>query len=745
MSKIISPDLPITKLSEDKLNRAAFAQSLAKTISQYSLTSSFTIGLYGEWGSGKTSLVNMILESLAGINNDIVILQFNPWLCSDSKQLITQFFKQMATAIKLKKTTSENAWELVDQYADLFDAASIIPVVGSILSAVGKTLAKEANEKVEHRSADLQESKNQIIKKLKEENVKIVVPIDDIDRLSDEEIVASFQLVKALADFPNTVYILAFDYDVVVHALGNVQHGNGKEYLEKIVQVPFEIPAPNIETIHDTLFSKLNSIIGDIPEDRWSKATWAELFQFGLRKYIKSIRDVVRYTNVFTLKYELLKEETDPVDLLGLTALQVFEPSVYSKLPMYKDVLCGDGYRYSIQRQKEEEKRVRDTVSLILPNTETSTNLEAARHILAILFPRTKAATDNSYFYGRTYSQREFLINNNIAAPECFDRYFALTLENTAIPTATIKELIFQLSETELNSAIVRLYEEGKVIRLLEEIAAYANNRYSLSVPPERASMLITALARNWSLFEVDDREPLSIPFSWRLLLCVDPLLKIINLQARFPYIHTLFNDESVQPSTLALLLQDFEAQHGRFTEKEEASSRDDALFTLDEVLFLEPVFEKRAMDALNSGAALKQNNGLNFLWMLEQLAPEQAANKEKMLVSDDVFLMKVISYGVSKGTISAKIVTKTRLVDRQKISKFVDVDEGYRRAKSLSNSKQFFTLSENDQMNVVAFILIMERTPSTSTQTDSIAEEVVSKALKQMEENVSNTLTNRP
>lgn len=204
---------------------------------------------------------------------------------------------------------------------------------------------------------------------------------------------------------------------------------------------------------------------------------------------------MVRYTNVFTLKYELLKEEIDPVDLLGLTALQVFEPSAYSKLPMYKDVLCGDGYRYSIQRQKEEEKRVRDTVSLLLPNTETSTNLEAARNILAILFPRTKAATDNSYFYGRTYSQREFFINNNIAAPECFDRYFALTLENTAIPTATIKKLIFQLSETELNNAIVHLYEEGKVIRLLEEIEAYANNRYSLSVPPERASMLITALA----------------------------------------------------------------------------------------------------------------------------------------------------------------------------------------------------------------------------------------------------------
>ena len=76
VSKIISPDLPITKLSEDKLNRAAFAQSLAKTISQYSLTSSFTIGLYGEWGSGKTSLVKV------GACGHFIGLNGPPHLCS---------------------------------------------------------------------------------------------------------------------------------------------------------------------------------------------------------------------------------------------------------------------------------------------------------------------------------------------------------------------------------------------------------------------------------------------------------------------------------------------------------------------------------------------------------------------------------------------------------------------------------------------------------------------------------------
>lgn len=251
---MLSPDLPIAKLEEDGLNRGSFAESLAKTLVQYSFPSSLTIGLYGEWGSGKTSLLNMVFENVERIDDGVVVLRFNPWLCSDPKQLVTQFFKQMATAIKLKKRAADKAWELIDQYADILGATSVIPVAGEIVAAFTKVLTKKAEEETKERTNDLQESKNQIIKKLKDEKIKIIVSIDDIDRLSEEEIVAVFQLVKSLADFPNTIYVLAFDYDVVVRALGKVQHGDGKEYLEKIVQVPFEIPAPNIDDIHEALF-----------------------------------------------------------------------------------------------------------------------------------------------------------------------------------------------------------------------------------------------------------------------------------------------------------------------------------------------------------------------------------------------------------------------------------------------------------------------------------------------------------
>lgn len=128
---MISPDLPITKFEDDTLNRGSFAQSLAQVLQQYSLSCSFSVGLHGAWGSGKTSLLNMVLEIVEKADDKIVILRFNPWLCSDSKQLTSQFFKQMATAIKLKKPTAAQAWELIDQYADIFDVASLIPVGGT--------------------------------------------------------------------------------------------------------------------------------------------------------------------------------------------------------------------------------------------------------------------------------------------------------------------------------------------------------------------------------------------------------------------------------------------------------------------------------------------------------------------------------------------------------------------------------------------------------------------------------------
>ena len=115
----------------------------------------------------------------------------------------------------------------------------------------------------------------------------------------------------------------------------------------------------------------------------------------------------------------------------------------------------------------------------------------------------------------------------------------------------------------------MQLYQDGKIIRLLEEIEAYVNSSgTSTTISVERASLIIKNLARNWGNFKVDDSGFFSVPFAWRLLFCVNPLLKVMDSTTRFSCIHSVFKDKNVQPSTLALLLNDFETQHGRFTDK---------------------------------------------------------------------------------------------------------------------------------------------------------------------------------
>ena len=730
---MISPDLPITKSEEDVLNRSNFAKNLAQAVIQCTFPTSFSIGLYGKWGSGKTSLLNMVIEEIENIEESTIILRFNPWLCSDPKQLVLQFFKQMSAVIKLKKPAEEKVWELIDQYGDMFEAAGIIPIAGEMIQQAGKAITKKANEQVKERKDNLQKSKDQIIDRIIKEKIKIVITIDDIDRLSEEEIIAVFQLIKALADFPNTIYILAFDYKTVVQALGKVQNGDGREYLEKIIQVPFEIPAPDMDSIYDTLFSKINSIIGDVSEEQWDKNEWTELFEFGMKKYIQSIRDVIRFVNVFFLKYGVLKEETNLVDLIGLTTLQVFEPYIYSKMIIYKDILCGNDFSIAHAEQQEKEKKIKDFLNQLIPDDETVDNKDAASNIIGILFPKIRNIADMPYGRGRNYIRQGLISNNRISVPACFDRYFSLSLESDAIPTPLIRYLIYEANELELDKNIMEIYKNGKIKCLLDKIAAYANDKKTIRLSCDRASLIIMVLSRKWSCFKVDDRDKdfFSIPFVWKYLYCVDPLLKRIDSSNRFSVICTIFKDESVQPSTLALLLDDFENQLGRFTERK--SKENDAVFSLEEVLILEDIFKKRSIEVIDSRLVLQQYNGLNFLWMLGQIDAELAKEKKKTIITDDFSLLKIIDYCVSKGSVASTSIEKIRKVNKKALEEFIDVNEAYRRIKEYMETEEFYKSPEDEKISAMAFILVMENTNREVTMEDSISEETAKRELKKV------------
>lgn len=425
-----------------------------------------------------------------------------------------------------------------------------------------------------------------------------------------------------------------------------------------------------------------------------------------------------------------MQGETDPVDLLGLTCLQVFEPAIYSTLNNYKDMLCGSIGSYSYDRQKIDEEKIKKAVSHIFSDGIVA-NEEAATSILGILFPKTEAALGSIYSFGRYYDHRKFLINCNIAVPECFDRYFSLSLEDDAISTATMRKLIYEASEKELVTYITQLYQDGKIIRLLEEIEAYANKGDSKDIPSERAAILIRCLCRMWSSFEVEEKGFFTIPFAWRLLFCVDPLLEAIDMVERFSFLRSIFEDKMVEPSILALLLRDFEITHGRYTDK--APNEDKQAILLDELLKLESVFKSRCINAIDSGAALSQYGGLNFLWMLSQLDEELVKHIKETLVTDDTSLAKVISYCTSRGKTVVRLVVETRQVNKETLSEFIDVEDAYSRMNVFVTTHEFLILSKETKKDVVAFLIAMRRNKETSQTEGFVAEETINEELQKI------------
>lgn len=104
---MFNSDKPITKIEDDVLNRGNFSKQLAHAILAYTKTDNFVISLCGRWGSGKTSILNMVLDEIEknvqpNTDDAPIIVKFNPWNYSDSSQLINQFFGVMLATLKSK-------------------------------------------------------------------------------------------------------------------------------------------------------------------------------------------------------------------------------------------------------------------------------------------------------------------------------------------------------------------------------------------------------------------------------------------------------------------------------------------------------------------------------------------------------------------------------------------------------------------------------------------------------------------
>lgn len=408
----ITADNPITNERDDTLNRTAMAHSFADQIQAIDAQNGLVVGVLGPWGSGKTSFVNLARKNLE--SSGIAVLDFNPWMFSGADQLVQAFFVELTAQLKLRRDFAE-VGGLIEEYGEAFSGLGWLPLVGPWIESghkATKALAKLLQTKKEGAGA----RRAKVTLALKDIPKPIVVVLDDIDRLTTPEIRDVFKLVRLTANFPNIVYLLAFDRVRVEQALGE-QGIPGRDYLEKILQIGVDLPAIPFDVLNSQIFSGINGALADVENiGEFDANVWPDVFIEIIRPLIRNMRDVRRYAAAIHGTVRDLGKQVALVDTLALEAIRVFLPDVFAQLHSSVAGLTTTSRDFSGGREPEHLK---EQIDVLLESA--GSHQQVVRCLVERLFPAAHRHIGGSH-YGGDWKNR-WLVSRRIAHEDVLRLY----------------------------------------------------------------------------------------------------------------------------------------------------------------------------------------------------------------------------------------------------------------------------------------------------------------------------------
>lgn len=392
---------PCSGLNEDCLNWQHYINGICACIQQtFANNENVCIGIVGEWGHGKTSAINMCLEQLKGkykkqgfellgcfiffviclcvlaifiilllksfdfvdrnlvslnvvlillllicifykkykyllkktkekfiklwkyftVKNQLVEIHFSPWNCTSKEQLLEEYLKLLSNQLNF---VIPNIAPKLLQYANIITGIDLCCYFGNFFP-----------------KKDLSTLKKEIEEILYQTDKKIIVVIDDIDRIQGEEIFNLLKLIGIIANFPNIVNIVAYDKTYICDNLNTYFNSNNAEkYIQKII--PFEFPLPqisneNMQNLFNTEFMEI------IKGQDYNETGLKNKYSNTIGGYLKNIRDLKQLLVAFEFHYKTFKHQginINITDLLFITAIKTFNYNLW--LSIYN---CGKFY-----------------------------------------------------------------------------------------------------------------------------------------------------------------------------------------------------------------------------------------------------------------------------------------------------------------------------------------------------------------------------------------------------------------
>lgn len=600
------PDGPIKTKEEDILGRAEFSQKLAESILSWKGPDSLVISISGEWGSGKSSVINLMKEYLSEKWNRPTVLEFNPWVFSGDGNLISHFFYEIAKELEIKNEGARDKeiaqklrlyTKILDFVPASFETESkykIFTIIGGLglsfsyftnpqykiiflilgLLLILISLFKSIIQKFAEYYEEASKIKEMSIFSLKEElkcdlsfrSRKLLIIIDDIDRLNNLEIKQIFQLIKVNTDLPNTVYLLSFDKLIVEEHLKENKI-SGRDYLKKIVEVDFDIPYVSPHKVRKVLLIELDKIFKTLPEysnKYFDQRHWSNVYNSGFKNFFVTIRDVKRFCSSLKFNISLLYKErsieVNPIDFTAAEAIRVFCPEFYMFMKSNKSLFTDTGHFTNTTLRINEIN-----ISLSYVNEKYKPDLESLIHILFPQFSDSIHPDDWQSTWNREL---------RICATDYFDSYFTLNAGGEeGLSQFEIDSVLNTLDNSEKLQLILCSFLKNNKIRLmLERLPDYTESEEHL--PLKYSKNLIQAM------FNISDYIPNKKEFlsdagpNWEIMKIVYQILKrnrdkhenyeilkdtTINSESVSGPVETIFEIHRENDGNLILLESDYE------------------------------------------------------------------------------------------------------------------------------------------------------------------------------------------
>lgn len=476
---MLYPDSPIKDLGEDYLQQEKFVNRLKSVITDYNSQDSLTIQLRGEWGSGKSSVLNMLKNSLEeDSEKGPLVMYFHPWNFSTKNELIKSFFKELS--VIFKENMGDEEFSKLNDYLNLimtsvvsltplFGADSFFSIIANIFSNILIWISKRSVDE-----KNLVDVKNKLNSLLIKNNRKIVVMVDDIDRLTNIEIEQVFQLTKSIADFPNMIYILAYDEKYAITALENNGIHQPKEYIKKINQLQLDIPKANKLNLKEIFFERISEIFKK-NHLNFDYYIIEDIYYSYLTNYFSTIRDINRYLNTLSFYLPLIKERVYINDFLRLTILQVFEYDIYLKIKNNPEMFVESyDFDYLISNHIPSiyyvhEKKAKEFYEELY---KLADNEEIVKKILYGLFPKLLYLEQNDKFKFK-FNDSEYITDFRIASSRSFNYYFTFNNIDNIILDEEFEHIIHNLSSSTFKETIDDLKRNNNLLSFLDHIHLY--------------------------------------------------------------------------------------------------------------------------------------------------------------------------------------------------------------------------------------------------------------------------------